>query len=333
MDEQAAPLEAARRAFQLGRLHEARALLVGEDGDAASLLLGRIARRLAAPSGGPVTLVWQYDNAEKWQADWIRLVLHGAYTEEIADYNRHIAFRPRMFVVENGLTAERAGYFREAFRRGCEVVLIHLGDEWFTDDTSAYQWCRAVFRGFWSPLLHQDRDVQYLALGYKAGFARDAAPRPAAERAHLWSFAGDANKSRRPAMLEALRPLGPARLHLTSGWDTPDALDVAAYRALMDDSVIVPCPGGWSNLDCFRVWEALEAGCIPIVERLEGFDYFREALGPHPIPTVADWTEAAACIAAWQGESRLETLRAACHAWWLAHKTELARRLARAIGG
>jgi hypothetical protein len=168
----------------------------------------------------------------------------------------------------------------------------------------------------------------FLPLGYKAEFARsDVAPKPATARAYLWSFAGDPNKLTRGAMLKALDEIGGGAAHLTSGFDAPDCLSTADYRALMDESMIVPCPAGWSNLESFRVYEALEAGCIPIVEKRPGFDYFTALLGPHPIPTVADWNEGAARVRQIKQCGEADALQRACAQWWASYKPRLGNQL------
>jgi len=59
----------------------------------------------------------------------------------------------------------------------------------------------------------------------------------------LWSFAGDAKESSRQAMLRVTHLLPRGFVHLTA-----DALSTDAYRELLGDTLIVLCPGGWSNL-------------------------------------------------------------------------------------
>jgi hypothetical protein len=77
-------------------------------------------------------------------------------------------------------------------------------------------------------------------------------------------------------------------------------------------------------LDSFRVCEALEAGCIPIVERRPFYDYFRHLLGDHPMLTVADWGEAPGLIAALRKDKgALDRRRLACARWWQDYKSAL----------
>ena len=173
-------------------------------------------------------------------------------------------------------------------------------------------------------MLFRSARILFLPLGFKAGFANGAQPKPASQRKHLWSFAGDPNKLTRGEMLKALSAAGSGVTHLTSGFDAPDCLPTSKYRALMDESVAVPCPAGWSNLESFRVYEALEAGCIPIVEKRKGYDYFTALLGPHPIPTVADWNEGASRVRQIKESGEADALQRACISWWAAYKHRLA---------
>lgn len=50
-------------------------------------------------------------------------------------------------------------------------------------------------------------------------------------------------------------------------------------------TVFAPTPPGLYNPDCFRIYEALYAGAIPIILRHFQFD----PLGDHPIPMVNSW--------------------------------------------
>lgn len=56
-------------------------------------------------------------------------------------------------------------------------------------------------------------------------------------------------------------------------------------RAMLD-SIFSPCPQGNVLLETPRVYEALQCGSIPIVERRLTLDYYKQLLGPHPLPTV-----------------------------------------------
>ena len=236
-----------------------------------------------------------------------------------------------MIVVDNRLVAEKAFYYRQAFDAGCRIILVHLSDEAFKDDIGIYKYCDGILRNCYSELLADNARVHFFPLGYKAGFAREGTMKSAAARKHLWSFAGDVKKLTRPAMLKAMRGIGEGFTHLTEGFDSADGLPTPEYRALLDETVIVPCPSGWSNVETFRCYEALEAGCIPIVETRPGFDLYAALLGDHPLPGFLSWDEAAAFIKSLSAEE-LEKLRARCSDWWQARKPMVAKDVSAFIG-
>ncbi|TAK99028.1 MAG: hypothetical protein EPO08_17490 [Rhodospirillaceae bacterium] len=297
------------------------------DGVARHYLLLTQRRLFARPAPAPA-LVWQFNPDEAWERDWLRSLLGGIVAREVVDNTWSHVSDP-MIVVDNRLVEAKVPYYRQAFERGARIILVHLSDEAFRNDTGAYQYCEAVIRNYRSEILAESSRIFFFPLGCKAGFiTAGRVPKPAAARRHLWSFAGDVKKFTRAEMLEAMSSLGEGFRHLTEGFNTTDCLPIGDYRALLDETVIVPCPGGWSNLETFRVYEALEAGCIPIVERRPGFDYFTDLLGPHPMPTIVRWREAADLVRQLQAEDRLEVTRQACAAWWQSYKPSLTQSLA-----
>lgn len=316
-----------RRHYQHGLFDNVRAVADAVLAAAPEHALARryrdyVDRPPAAERPPTVTVIWQVDDtAREWSGEWVRFLLGGLPVREVVD-GRHAVIADRAVVVDQKLGPAASAYAREAFRRGFRFGFLHLSDEGYADDLAAYGYCDFVIRNYWSPFLDGNPRVLTVPLGHRSGAGRGD-DRPAAERPYLWSFAGDPGKSSRPRMLEALDGLGPRRLHLTTSFFDPTALDPAAYRALLADSVFAPCPCGFINLDSFRVYEALECGCIPIVERRPGFDYFAALFGDHPMPTVGDWSEAPPLLSALAADpDGLERRRAACVSWWRRTRTE-----------
>lgn len=332
LENQHAELRSALRRFEQGLFEKAgeqvMAVLKEQPGNADAIrLLRLIERRLwPKPNAAPL-LVWQFRPTESWEYDWLNLLLGDTVAGEKVD-NSWSLLAPSMIVVDNRLVPEKTPYYQRAFENGCKVILVHLSDEAFNDDCGAYKYCEAVIRNYRSDVKAENARMFFLPLGYKTGFARTAAPKPAGMRKHLWSFAGDPNKLSRSEMLNTLATVDGGAWHLTSGFNAADCLPTADYRALMDDSVMIPCPGGWSNLETFRVYEALEAGCIPFVEKRKGYDYYRALLGPHPLPTISTWAEGAALLRKLRDAGELPALQQTCAAWWADYKTRLKTDLA-----
>jgi hypothetical protein len=275
-------------------------------------------------------IVLQCNLKHMWERDWLQYLLGANWSEPVEDCEYTI-FTETMIVIDNHLDHRSAQYYREAYRRGCKIMLIHLSDEGFRDNPESYQWCAAVWRNLWSPVYAAHKNVQFFALGYKQGYPVGRPDVPSGQRPDMWCFAGDLKKSSRKAMHDAMMQIPGGKVHLTSGFGSADALDTEAYFAFLNASIFSPCGAGFENLDSFRVYESLEAGCIPIVERREAFDYFTHLLGPHPLPTVSDWTEVADMIANLQTENRIERLRLDCVRWWKAYKLRISSEMALSV--
>ena len=109
-------------------------------------------------------------------------------------------------------------------------------------------------------------------------------------------------------------------------WD-PKSLSVSECRELMLKTIFVPCPGGWTHMDSYRVYESLECGCIPIVEQFP-HDYFRSYFPNHPFLTVASWKEAPGLIRAYLADPEaLEKKRLECYTWWQEYKKNIHQKL------
>ena len=323
-------LREAKRLFELGQLRSAQAILDemrsnGAQSDELDYYLGQIERSLDPARGAAeFTLLWRCDNRLYWELDWIKELLGDLpYTDRTSA--EEDIFADDMIVCDNRLTPSRNAFYRSAYMKGCRVYLIHLSDEGYEDDCSAYRWCEAIFRNYYSSGLAESSKVVTFAPGYKVGFARGLKNPTASERAFIWSFAGHKRISSRVEMLDALAGIRPSKLHLTGGFNTPDGLSLDDYRDLLQTSLFAPCPAGFSSVDTFRIYEALEAGCIPIVERRRGSDYFRRAYGAHPIPTVEGWSEAADLITGIMERHKHEDLRKRCWLWWNSYKSEIKR--------
>ena len=73
-----------------------------------------------------------------------------------------------------------------------------------------------------------------------------------------------------------------------------EVLSGEAYWEIMTQSIFIPCPLGNMNIDTYRLFDALEAGAIPIILKgyaFQPYDYYKILLGDHPIPTFSSWRE------------------------------------------
>jgi len=76
--------------------------------------------------------------------------------------------------------------------------------------------------------------------------------------------------------------------------------------------------------ETWRLYEALEAGAIPIVERRARLDYFTGLFGPHPLPSFASWVNARRFMQhLLQSPDKMDALQDEIGAWWSNYKTGL----------
>ena len=268
------------------------------------------------------TLLWQ------WKAfperDWIAHLFEPFTADNVFDTEHRIVL-DNCIVIDACLHIQPSEYFTQF--RGKNAWLVHLSEETYEGGYHNYEHFRGVFRCYWSSFFNPLR-VMAIPLGYPAGFVGGAGAPGAARRPYLWSFLGSSSRASRPEMIAALKPLAPHFLHLTDRG--VERLGRPEYEQLLRDSIFAPCPMGNVNLESYRVYEALECGAIPIVEKRIGLDYFTSLLGKHPMPAFTTWRQAARFVARIRGNpGALDALQRECMEWWRAYKTGLTERMAR----
>lgn len=211
---------------------------------------------------GSLRLIWQIDPhaPATWERDWLTDLL-GAYdVEHVVDLKRGVV-ADRAIVVTQG-QGDVAGYLR---RFPHAVGVIHLSDEWFRSRLSFYADAAFVYRNHYRPEAQRFPHCRYFPVGYKCGFTRGLDVRDIDARKYTWSFAGMIKTSREKMIRSAQRIPG-GHAHFTQSFADPEALDVHAYADLLANTVFALCPRGNYTVECFRVFEALEAGAIPVIE-------------------------------------------------------------------
>lgn len=295
-------------------------------------------RQAAAEFDGTVNLVWQFDQQYRCEEDWLMEVLSGVDVNVVSDCNYEIFLDNSIVIVSSLISQDRhQAYFEKLREMHYKFGIIHLSDENYSAETGFYPYAKFVFRSYWHKKFLDQNNVWILPLGYKAGFWKENVnpqPGPACCRKNKWCFAGQlTGKPTRMSMIENLKNITPYHIHETFNWGDkdPNALGVIAYRNLMLDTIFMPSPTGWWNLDSFRLCEALECGCIPIVER-NPIDYFTKFFGNHPFLVVDTWDQAPALMEQLLNDPvNLELRRQQCYQWWIDYKTDLKSKVAAII--
>ncbi len=214
---------------------------------------------------------------------------------------------------------------------GQQFYAIHISDEYATKPDSIAWYslpnCKGVIRNYPRTDIPADAAAKVITvpLGYATGRAKTAAAAAqSSARTYAWSFEGTAWADRE-ANLAHLRALGlPCHLTFRDDWAGSDAYDAVAYCALLDSTKIAPVPAG-NNVETFRMWEAIEHGCIPLYVRTPGDDTYWAFISERlPIFAATSWELAANSAKMLLGnDAVLDMYRADLVAKWSAWKSEL----------
>lgn len=146
-----------------------------------------------------------------------------------------------------------------------------------------------------------------------------------------WFYGGQVTHERKQACADVLRGL---RLSTNGKFIATDSyfaqpLSLREYLLVEAGAKVVPCPSGPESLCTARVEEALEAGCVPVVDLLkpkgDQWDYWSFVFPGYPWPALTDWSDFPRIL----GEVLADwpALVNRCSAYWQRWKREKAHQL------
>lgn len=206
------------------------------------------------------------------------------------------------------------------------VLLIGIGDE---ENDFPYHELRHGNMKLWmqSPVPGKSRADRFPIVGYPVDLHEHIHPGTCCAPSYLrpldWFFAGQVTHVRREECVAQLRQMTGGKLLETKQFYSGMSHD--EYFRTLTQAKIIPCPSGPVNADTFRMAEALEAGCIPIVDQHPGW---RERpttgifnmLFPQgfPFPCVDSWSQLPQIMRRllddYENQSRL------VREWWASYK-------------
>lgn len=144
-----------------------------------------------------------------------------------------------------------------------------------------------------------------------------------------WFFAGQVTHQRRKLAVEQLRKNKTnGELHESKGF--AQGLSREEYYSKMSRAKVVPCPSGPETVDTFRCYEALELGCVPIMDTMtpkndwSGFWewLFKEAV---PFPQIENYSDLNGYIE--DSVQKFPVLNNRCQAFWYRYKAKIKRQI------
>ena len=134
-------------------------------------------------------------------------------------------------------------------------------------------------------------------------------------------------KGPRLNMINALKKTGGKYYcNVNSSWQSDDSLTTEYYKKILEQSIFIPCPKGNNSVDTFRLYEAIEAGSIPIVIKDK---YWENLFGPqNPLIQLDSWDNAANFIIKLSQEKEwLNNYPKKLSAWWEDYKNFLTNKI------
>jgi GR25 family glycosyltransferase involved in LPS biosynthesis/glycosyltransferase involved in cell wall biosynthesis len=282
----------------------------------------------------------KFDSVNAHERDWLKELLgpDQPFSVETFTDSDDPTDQP-IVIIQRPWIQDYAAIFRRWNAKGLKFYILHLSDEYVGDRIDFYEMesCLGVVRMYQRSLPESVKSkVCVIPLGYhwtlEAGSDDPLNKTPRLPfREKQWSFFGTDWKDRR----SLLSPLGanqPYLCYLVDSWDSEKKVQRKDYITSLLDSIFVPCPPGL-NPETFRLYEALECGCVPLYVKQGSdpyADWLQEEIGLLP---VSNWQEASALLAHFVKEKEiLENYRGSLLNRWVAWKSRLRDGVRRTFG-
>ena len=262
--------------------------------------LPKLSKRRFVSVAGPAM------ESEKWyEFNWFKQIFVdnaglSLEVERLANGSEPPTDKP-IVVVQRPYVEEASRVLKGWNEAGVEFYLLHLSDEHGTDPIDMYQWpsCLGVLRNYIRPDVTESDKIRIIPLGFHWAIPNGEpvihTPR-VPFRELVWSFVGTgwANRREKLQILNAIP--GEHKCVFMDDWNSEKMLGREEVLSLLLNTWCVPCPSG-NNAETFRVYEALEAGAVPVLVKEAGMEGYLSYLGRWlPLLVANDWQHAAGII-------------------------------------
>jgi len=165
--------------------------------------------------------------------------------------------------------------------------LLHLSDERCVFNPSYYKNAKHVWRSYGHSKYNLP-NVSIVPLGFQSGFMNEDRELHYERNLNI-SFAGSIKQDRQ-YMVDQIKEVEYTFVKSLSQFNDPRGLPINGMIELYKNTLLVPCPMGWSHVDSFRIMEALEWGAIPVIKNCDR-EYFDSIYPENPFLKVDDWAE------------------------------------------
>ena len=256
---------------------------------------------------------YKWGNYHKDFSDkWIYYLLNKLQFKIIQN-EKDIESEDTLIIVDSSI--EKKSDFYTRLRLMCsKVFLIHLGDETGTYDLSpVYNNCNFIWKAFCTNKYFNSKKVNCLPIGYKSGVVLKSTKN---DRKYKWAFIGTSHKSCRHDLLFQLSDIKPSFSYKTKNFNEK-IIEVDEMSEILSSTIFIPCPNGFVHPETYRLYEALECECIPIVEN--SYKYYDRLFPGNPFLKIDKWKDAKNIIMSWDND-QIKKKQEECKFWWNEYK-------------
>jgi GR25 family glycosyltransferase involved in LPS biosynthesis len=210
------------------------------------------------------------DFNELYEDKWIKDIF-GNYTLKSIKNTQDFDKQNCWFFVQRPHINSWNTFFKTLSLKNIDFKVLHLSDEASNDCINFYNYsnCKIVIRNYIRPEIEKMKNVLVIPLGYHNKSQNE---KSFSDRKLVWSFHGN-DWFDRSKYLDDLQNLLPHSCHLIHGWNHSSMTNQNKYNSVLNDTKFCPILRG-NNFETFRLYEALEAGAIPIYIRSQGDSEF-----------------------------------------------------------
>jgi hypothetical protein len=238
------------------------------------------------------------DMSKFYEFPWFKQIFNGAISLEIECLGASAPANGSIIILMRP-SAAHIQKLEEWASAGVQFYLLHMSDEYGKDPIGFYGLAKGVVRNYYRKDVAESATVAIIPLGFHCAITNGQpalhTPRPPF-RDLVWSFVGTEWAGRRAklATLEAVP--GDHKLVFMNEWNSPSMLSREESLSILLNSWFVPCPPG-NNGETFRIYEALEAGAVPIVVQEPGMEDYFTFIGRYlPLMLATSWEHAAQLV-------------------------------------
>jgi len=254
--------------------------------------------------------IYHKKNSDKWIYEILKKVKY-----KIIDNEKDLESGDILIIVDSSIENKIKKY-NELKLICSKIFLFHLGDETgILDFSNIYKNCNYVWRTFCSNKYFRNEHVKCIPIGYKSGISKKSAQ----NRKYKWAFIGTPHKSSRHDLLYQFSHINDFYSYKTEKFNLKP-ISVEEMSKILSSTEFLPCPNGFVHPETYRLYEALECECIPIVEN--AYKYYERLFPENPFIKVDKWIEATPIMKGWSDE-QISSKKKECTNWWNKYKIEL----------